>query len=398
MRRYFDILLFSIFIPIIGCTVPFDFNPESFEEVLVIEGTLTNETKSHIVRVSYTYPLTEQQGQNFVNDAIVIIEDQDGDQRSLLSIGEGEYITPSNFSGELGNSYRLIVRMFNGLEYQSSFEEMTPSPPIDSIYDRYTELSFDDQTENDRGIQFFVDTHDDSNSAQFFRYEYDETWQVRVPFPSQYEIVDEEIVVRQIPIGVCYEYNESNNYTIGTTANNSVNQLTEHPLVFVSQRSPKIRSRYTILAKQYALSEQAFLYYRKLKENNESTGSLFDKQTGTIVGNIINVDDPEEAVLGYFEVSGYSERRAFFSDRDFDDQFAPAQYRYNCRLDDAKIMSLDDAVTYLGGLSSESEQIFNIILTAEMLEGDAPDSAIVMNKFCTSCSQFADPNPPSYWE
>ncbi len=407
MKQVFPILLV---LTVIACTVPFDFNPETFEEVLVIEGTLTNETKAHVVKISYTYPLTTNQAK-VVDDAIVYIEDNDGNRTTLEGAGNGEYKTQGNFQGLQGASYKLVVQMSDNRRYESSYEPMTISPPVDSIYSRFASLSFSDQANNDNGVQFFLDTHDDTEAARFFRYEFEETWQVKSPYGSRwyadtssyFEVseegelekhIDTFLVSRDVPLGTCYAYDQSNAVNIGTSANNAVNRLTEHPITFVSQSSQKLRTRYSILVRQYAISEDAFTYYRKLKENNESSGSLFDRQTGTVVGNIKNVNDPGEAVLGFFEVSGYTERREFFNSRDFEDPFRPARYPYECLYDQAIALQTDSAARFVFGQLYERYQVYVI-----NSQGGPPelDTALIFEHTCTSCHFFADSTKPPYW-
>ncbi len=395
-----------------ACTIPFEFQAENFEEVLVIDGKLTDQTQRHSVRLSYTRPLGQDSVQSIVSDAQVKIQNDEGGE-IILEYMDGAYHTPSNFSGVHGVSYRLEVIMNDGTTYQSTFEELIPSPPIDSIYDVFAEISFSDQSRNDQGIQFFLDTHDDSEKARFFRYEYDETWQVRVPYPSLFDIridtfyiedeegelellLDTAIFLRDDTVGICYEYDESLGLNIGSTANNQTNHLSEHPLTFISQTSQKIRTRYSILAKQYTISQEAFLYYRKLIENNESTGTLFDKQAGTINGNVHNIDDPKEAVLGYFEVSGYTESRELFRARDFDRRFRAADFRYDCDPGNILTMQVDSAKEFMFPFNHNRYHIYSYLIT-EGAPGDSLDSVYIAIRLCTSCAEYADTTTPDFW-
>ncbi len=399
MKQIFPILLI---LTVIACTVPFEFQSENFEEVLVINGKLTDSLQVHSVSISYTQPLGDTNQIRVVEDAQVKIQNSDGGEAEL-EYHDGAYHTTDNFRGTPGVSYRLTVLMSDGATYQSNFEELIASPPIDSIYDRYAELAFSDQSQNDKGIQFFVDTHDDTNKAKYFRYEHDETWQVRVPYPGvakaevdTFEITEfgETIeVIDTIFVGVgivnpCYEYDHSRGLNIGTTVQNSVNRLTEHPLKFISQSSQKIRTRISFLAKQYTISEDAYLYYRKLKENNESSGTLFDRQTGTVQGNVYNANDPTEPVLGYFEVSGYTEKREFFSARDFPDPFRPADFRYTCNPVNFLSMTSDSAKRFL--IPFNKDRFYVYVFGYD-------DSIRMAIKPCTSCAEYADTKTPDYW-
>ncbi|MFY0602085.1 MAG: DUF4249 family protein [Cyclobacteriaceae bacterium] len=140
---------------------------------------------------------------------------------------------------------------------------------------------------------------------------------------------------------MCFESNESNEIIIGNSVGSSKNRVAEQPVNFVSSFTDKHRNRYAIQAKQYAINESAFGFYRKLKESSESGGSLFDQQQGTIAGNIRSLDDPSATVLGYFEVAGVSKLRAFFDFADLDERLTFPSFRFKCDLSGLKETSRD---------------------------------------------------------
>ncbi len=80
--------------------------------------------------------------------------------------------------------------------------------------------------------------------------------------------------------------------------------------------SINMRIQYSILIRQFSLSKEAYLYWKALKDVNETQGSLYDRQPGSIRGNIKSLTD-NELVLGYFDAGVVSEKRAFFSPDDF---------------------------------------------------------------------------------
>jgi hypothetical protein len=75
------------------------------------------------------------------------------------------------------------------------------------------------------------------------------------------------------------------------------------------QRFPAIRdiplnhffaTGYYLTVLQQTLSPAAYNYWDQLRENANPGGGLFDPTPGTVSGNIQNLDDPEELVLGFF--------------------------------------------------------------------------------------------------
>jgi len=374
-----------------SCVTPFEFQTDTFEKVIVVEGSISNEAKSHIVKLSYTYPLGSSGSSTSITDAQVFVVSSSDQFETFEHDENGIYKSRDNWSGIAGESYHVVIITSDNERYESNSEELKSSPLIDSIYQRFAELPSVETNQNEPGIQFFIDAHDETNSAEYFRYEWEETYRVIVPFPSLYEAEDTLLVLRKEQVGICYQNDSSNILLIATSINNTENRIAEFPLHFIFSSSQHIRSRISILAKQYAITEKAYEYYRKLKENSESKGSLFDKQAGGIVGNVFSVTNSDELVLGYFEVAGYSEKRAFFSASNFDERFQQADFQYSCKFDEAFHMHLDSARIFVSRFFTF--QIYYFFPGPETMQ----DSAYIYPRICTSCDWYADNFPPDFW-
>lgn len=62
-------------------------------------------------------------------------------------------------------------------------------------------------------------------------------------------------------------------------------------------------SRHYFNVRQLSIDKEAFEYWTKVRELVNNTGSVFDTPPAPIRGNLFNANDPEEVVLGYFEVA-----------------------------------------------------------------------------------------------
>ncbi|HSF54308.1 MAG TPA: DUF4249 domain-containing protein [Algoriphagus sp.] len=62
-------------------------------------------------------------------------------------------------------------------------------------------------------------------------------------------------------------------------------------------------SRHYFNVHQLSISKEAYEYWRRVGELVNNTGSVFDTPPAPIKGNFHNINDPEEVVLGYFEVA-----------------------------------------------------------------------------------------------
>jgi hypothetical protein len=67
-----------------------------------------------------------------------------------------------------------------------------------------------------------------------------------------------------------------------------------------------------VLIQQHAISKHAFKYWNELQSQTTSGGGLYDTQPYSSTGNIYNVDDPAEKVLGYFYATQLQESRLSF--------------------------------------------------------------------------------------
>src|SRR5690606_10675324 len=101
----------------------------------------------------------------------------------------------------------------------------------------------------------------------------------------------------------CYVTDQSIAINAATTANLTLSRLSEVPIRFITHETDHLRFAYSLLVRQYVISAEAYGFYRKILENNNDNGALFDKQLGAVAGNIASLADPEETVLGFFEVA-----------------------------------------------------------------------------------------------
>jgi hypothetical protein len=93
--------------------------------------------------------------------------------------------------------------------------------------------------------------------------------------------------------------------------------------------SDRLLIQYCIEIKQLSLSEKEYRFWEQMKQINETTGDIFEKQPFSVIGNIHNINDPSEPVLGYFQVSGVEHRRIYIAPEDIAELNIPV-YTYDC--------------------------------------------------------------------
>ena len=113
------------------------------------------------------------------------------------------------------------------------------------------------------------------------------------------------------PRNLCWMESSPRTTDVLTTIDLVSNVVSEHPLLFATNDFERLTRRYSLLVKQYALEEEEYTFWKNLGESNQRSANLFDKQPARVIGNIQNLSNPDEVVLGYFWASGISEKRIF---------------------------------------------------------------------------------------
>ena len=387
--RFFGLLLLT------SCVQPFEFEGDRYEQLLVVDGLLTDQIVRHTVTLGFTRPVDGDTilpvtGAEVMvlTDGVVILD--------YFEESPGFYRSNTAFQGITGQPYQLRIETSDDKIYESRPSTLLTVPPVDDLTFRYAELPSEELERNEPGIQFFLEADPGANGAgEFYRFDWSETAQVRVPFPSNWAFdtpctPDEcSWFLRDTRVSVCYETEISNGLTLGTTSFSVSNRLNEVPLRFVSLETDKLRNRYSLEASMYAIDEEAYQYYSRLKEVNESGGSLFDNQQGAVIGNLVSVSDPDEPVLGYFEVSGVSRRREFFDPSDYGPLYSVPPFRFACRGGLVVITTTPDSIGYYLSLRP-GYQIINI--------SNVPPEATLGPRSCTDCSWYAPTAKPEFWE
>ncbi len=286
-----------------GCVEPFD-PPEIVdpEEIIIIEGTLDNpDGKARVVlsRIrNLNSPLADSLNARISGANVQIVVD--GNSYGILETEIGVYT--SYIPVQTGSEARLVVE-FAGNVYESSEVTVDPVPEIDSI-------TF---SADDNGVTIEVTTGDDANDTQFYQWTYMETAQYRTQFSSDYYFDGIEVQQRHRDDQrfYCWKTIPSTSIVVATTEGLAENVVYKYPVHRIPDDSWKKEISYSLLLHQYSISEEAYRFLRELENNTENVGSLFDPQPGRIFGNIRNVTNPNEYVLGLFSARDRKTKRFF---------------------------------------------------------------------------------------
>ena len=301
MINYFKILIFLTLTPVImvRCIEPFYPDIEEYENVLVVDGLITNENMVYQVKLSRTMQFGDINKKPVPGAAVQVVDDL-GSTYMFREIKSGTYQSyPEEFVGQTGRKYKLLIETSEGNKYESAFEELKQIPEIDSIHWQYKEKPSTDPDNPVKGIEILVDTHDPENKTRYYSWNWLETWEFLTPYHKD-----------TLP-GHCWKYDSSRVIQIGSTDHLTEDILQNYPLYYISGSTNRLSLRYSVLIKQYSLTKEAFNYWSRIKETNENTGTLFDPIPTQVTGNVTDLNDPDKPVLGYFQASAVTTGRIF---------------------------------------------------------------------------------------
>ncbi|MEO8404480.1 MAG: DUF4249 domain-containing protein [Chitinophagaceae bacterium] len=302
--KYLFLLL--IMIAAAGCREQYDPKVKSLEQsFLVVEANLNPGPDSTDVFLTKTLKLSDPQSVKVEANANVIVEGEDNSAGILNNIGGGHYYS-NNLNLTIGTKYRLRIQTFDGKEYLSDYVTARVTPPIDSIgLDRTPD-----------GATIYVNTSDPANATRYYRWEYDETWEINSYFYSQYIYENGGIRPRNLPsedVYQCWKYATATSIRLANSIRLQNDVIYKAKLVDIPSGSDKLSVRYSILAKQYALDREAYNFYEQLKRNTEEVGGLFTPLPSELTGNIKCLTDPTLFVIGYVTASTIQQKRVFFN-------------------------------------------------------------------------------------
>lgn len=330
----FTLFFFFFLIFFYSCVKPFSPNLGVYKPLLVVEGLITNENVSNVVKLSYSFQKKDSIVYK-VSDATVYISDNSGNNIQLAENGDGVYKTDSlNFKGEVGKTYQLHIKTSDGKVYLSKLCTMLPVPDIDSIYFSKDKQLLNNQTVVKEGISIYVDSKPGFSDKYFLRWGYDEAWKFKVPYPTSYRYVNSQQILKISQDSIkefCWKTGNATEILINEVKSGTENRVMKEPIKFIApDESDRLTVRYSILVKQYSISEQEYNFWDNLQKVEESEGDIFGSQPFEILSNIKNINDSSEKVLGYFQVSAVSERRKYV---DYSELYLLSlpDFNYNCR-------------------------------------------------------------------
>ena len=307
--------------------------------VIVVEGTLTNLHEDQLIRINRSksdsltgrfgsLPITKARVEVLVDSAQVLLFTE--------TDTAGAYRSPAGFQAQPGHTYQLRFTLADGTQYASTTETMPLLVPIERVQTHFNPTSLpaqlDDGTFNHyRGAhELTVDFQDPARQHNYYRWDWllweKQDWCrtcvqghyfIYKPYiepPLLYEdcVADFEAQHGGTTTGTNYYVLDYNcrtrcweilrNYTTDVFDDEYSNGG-----LIVGRRVAQIpfyqENACLVMLRQSSLSQGAYQYYRTVGEQTQNTGGVAAAPPTALVGNVRNVANAHESVIGYFTAS-----------------------------------------------------------------------------------------------
>ncbi len=304
-------LCLASFILLGSCITPFDPEITNDAPKLSVEGTITDMPGPYVVKLSYStsYTSGDKKSENSIRTARVFISDSENNEEELTFTGNaGTYVTSvDGIRGVVGRSYTLRIELGDGKVYESYPELMPAVPGIDTLYAEYRDVS---GTFVQGEFDVYLDTNDPVETDNYYLWKWkhyrklDYCQEFIRNFPSPPTWYARYCCTECFAIDAC-----TGCVNIGNDDFINGKKIRRVPLLTFTYDS---RTPYYVQAEQYSLTESAYKFWKTASDLINNAGGVFDKPPVTVDGNLYNVSNPDEQVLGYFGASSVKVKAVYF--------------------------------------------------------------------------------------
>lgn len=350
---------------------------------LVVDGMIDNQPGPYTVTLSRSLQLGKTEFKPY-EDCKVIIRDDAGNQERLTEKAPGLYKTRENgIQGVVGRSYQIHIETPDGVVYESDFQKMKASTPIDSIYTKKElDLSRTEDNPDIPGYRFYVDTKRAPKENTYLLWQMEETYE----YTSDYHL-EAVFTMGQIHYSVnrtrlyrCWKTRNVHAFYTAHTSNLADPVIKNQPLHFVGTDTKRLQVRYSLLLHQYAIGKEAYDYWNSLENQMSEEFYLYSSQPYQVEGNVARAGNPDKPALGYFTVGSVESKRIYVERPPFEFYYEVCQ-----------------PVPDISSLAYRRANDDSIYLTYSNFQGDLVLS--IASKGCIDCrSEGGELNKPDFWE
>jgi hypothetical protein len=316
----FKIIIAGLTLFALSCISPFEPDYRGKANSLVVDGSLIKGYDKQVINISRSssilLPRYEQATFKPEENCNVKIIDDSGNEFLFTEESQGKYT--ANIDDALlnyGTKYRLEFTTSSGETYESGYQTLLKTAPVDNIYCiKETHYSPEFDKENIEVLQFYVDLNAPADASKYYRWQIEETWEIHASYEingfwdgSNIKLFDSS----SDSLYYCWNTKTMTGVYTASTVGLSQNVIKKIPLHFKESTSKALIFKYCATVKQFALNQDAYDYWHTKEKEITESGDIYTNQPYQVKSNIYNTNNPDENVLGYFWVSSCTLRRLF---------------------------------------------------------------------------------------
>lgn len=351
-------LLIAIFLLVcLSCVDRIEYLRPSKLDVVVVDGKLTDVDEEQLVRINRSKAQNGRYGSTPISKASVELVINGTEVVSFREKKDtvGTYILPRGFKGKVGDSYQLRFQLEDGTKYESDKQVMLAVPKIDKLSVSFNPTTPFSPLSPYKGTHdFYLDTQDPADQHNFYSWE----WNLYEKQDWCRTCIDGVYAVNNILPGQNkdYLYYVSGNELFEDCFNPKLNYIPGYPAplsknwwydymcrtkcweilhnygmeLFDDQytNGGKILGRKVaqipyyqhagclVEIRQLSLTKGAYDYYFMFKQQTDNGGGVADTPPTALRGNVQNVANKQEIVVGYYTASSVATMRYWLDRKD----------------------------------------------------------------------------------
>jgi len=270
-------IIFLLLLVLNACIEPYEPVINETQEVMVIDGMISDRPGLHQVRVSSSTPYSDPMFKP-LDGCVVSVSDDQGNiefySESWEEAGIYEAWLDEPFLG-VGKAYSLQVVAPSNRIYVSDYDTLLSCPPVDSVYYIHEVSGGENPDDVWQGLQFYNDVRGFEDGTRNYRWKATATWEYRSPYTPQYvRYQGQNIPYIVDSVSTCYLTETIETVYAASTQLLSENNIYKNKLHYVSDQTPRLAQRYSLLVEQHSLTDQAYDYWEKLAAQSANSASL----------------------------------------------------------------------------------------------------------------------------
>ena len=299
--------VFGLIILVSGCLDNFEFEREDLDTSIVVDGQLTTSDGPHTVRISNVLAF----GDKFFDPVpgLIVRLHHNDDIYNFVEESPGIHIIPKGIiTGIPGETYNISLITPDGDTILSRPEVMPKKYEIGEVnafFKRERIIDKNGIERRDRIVEVSI-------NADFPEIADGEAFYLRYNVEEDYSYPEQSCGGLHQP-KTCYinipafskDFSLFNSTLSSKTSIDSLLILRKGELT-----NTLFRGLHYFSVSQRSITEQAYEYWSRVLEVTNQEGTVFDKPPAAVPGNLQNISDPKELILGYFELAAVDIKRA----------------------------------------------------------------------------------------